>query len=468
MSNEATPASERDLSQRIRDKAQEYFNPPTEHGHISWSTKFKPHPSRMMKALEWQGKEEVQIADRHSPMITDQKDAIIRITSTTICGSDLHMYFDALPFPGALQKGDIIGHEGMGVVEEVGSEVRNIRVGDRVVISAPIACGDCDYCKRGEFSSCDCTNPSSAMESSYGQRTAALFGYSHLCGGVAGCQAEFVRTPFADVNLLKVPENLSDEKLLVLSDILCTGWHANEKAQVGQGDTVVIWGCGPVGLMSAYLAKFRGAKRVISIDNVPHRLRLASEVIGVETINFDEFDVKKRVAELMPGGPDCCIDCVGFRFPKSWTHWFLSHLKLETDAIDVVEEMIYVARKGGRLALIGDYFAYASKFPIGAFMEKGLQMSGGQLFCQKYWGYLLEQIESGKLDPSFIWSHKMKFEQISEAYQIFGHYKDNVQKILLRTEYGEDYERQRMRKGEGTRGATTGGISSEIHPAARK
>jgi len=445
MSNEATPASERDLSQRIRDKIQDTINPPTEHGHISWSTKYHPHPTRKMKALEWRGKESVELAERHQPMVTDKEDAIIRVTATTICGSDLHMYFDALPFPGGMQKGDIVGHESMGIVEEVGPEVKNIAVGDRVVISAPIACGQCEYCKREEYSSCDCTNPSSAQETAYGHRTAALFGYSHLCGGVAGCQAEYVRVPFADVNLLKVPENLPDEKVLVLADILCTGWHANEKAQVGAGDKVCIWGCGPIGLMAAYLAKFRGAKRIICIDNVPYRLEIASEVIGVETINFDEVDVKKRIAELIPGGPDCCLDCVGFRFPKSWTHWFLSSMKLETDAIDVVEEMIYSARKCGRLALIGDYFAYANKFPIGALMEKGLQIAAGQLFCQKYWKFLLEQIEAGKLDPSFIFTHKMKFEQLPQAYDIFGHQKENVEKILLRTEFGEECLRQRLK-----------------------
>jgi len=354
----------------------------------------------------------------------------------------LHMYFNALPFPGAMQPGDILGHEAMGIVEEVGDEVSNIRVGDRVVISAPISCGTCSYCKRGEFSCCDCTNPSSAMETVYGHRTSAIFGYSHTTGGVAGGQAEYVRVPFSDVNLLKVPNSIPDEKVLPLSDIMCTGWHGNEKAGVGQGDNVVVWGCGPVGLMAAYLAKFRGANRVISIDNVPHRLQMAAS-FGAETINFDECDVKKKIAELIPGGPDCCIDCVGYRFPKTWTHWFLTKVKAETDAIDVVEEMIYVARKCGRLALIGDYFATASNFPIGAFMEKGLSAGGGQLFCQKYWKYLLEQIESGKLDPSFIWSHTMKLDQIAEAYDIFGHYKDNVQKIFLRTEFGESYEQRK-------------------------
>jgi threonine dehydrogenase-like Zn-dependent dehydrogenase len=408
---------------------------------IKVSTKFKEHSTLKMRAAEWHGKENIKIVERPAPTITDDRDCIVRITSTTVCGSDLHMYFNQLPGSSvAMQVGDIMGHESVGIVTDVGPMVKNVTIGDRVVISAPISCGECSYCKAEQYSCCDATNPSNLQQYLYGHRTTGIFGYSHFCGGYAGVQAEYARVPFADVNTLKITnDKLRDEQILPLADILCTGYHGNELANVQEGKTVCIWGCGPVGIMAQYIALHRKAKMVIGIDNHPERLELARK-LGSLTINFDDVNVTEEIRKLIPDGPDCCIDCVGYRFPKSWNQWLQQKLKVATDAIDVVRECIFVCRKAGHIGLIGDYFDVANSFPIGAFMEKGLTMSGGQLYCQKYWKHLLDLIEKGELDPSFIFSHTMKFEEIDKAYDMFGHVKDGVIKVFLKTQFGVEHE----------------------------
>jgi threonine dehydrogenase-like Zn-dependent dehydrogenase len=321
-----------------------------------------------------------------------------------------------------------------------------VKVGDRVVISAPISCGQCSYCKAGKFSACDTTNPSKLQENLYGHRLSGIFGYSHFCGGYAGLQAEYARVPFADINTLKITnDNLRDEQILPLSDILCTGFHGNELAQVSEGKTVVVWGCGPVGIMAQYMALFRKAKIVVGIDNHPERLALARK-LGSHTINFDNVDVLEAIDRIIPGGPDCCIDCVGYRFPKSWNQWMQQKLHLSTDAIDIVRECIFSCKKGGNIGLIGDYFDTANSFPIGAFMEKALTMSGGQLYCQKYWKDLLNFIEQGQLDPSFIFTHQMRFDEIEKAYDTFANVKDNCIKIILKTDFGLEQEMSKKMK----------------------
>lgn len=400
------------------------------------ATETKPQqevePSELITSVEWHGKEDIRVNhERKRPRVSDPHDAIVRITSTAICGSDLHLYFNEIPGVKPMVSGDVLGHEGMGIVEDVGSNVKDIRRGDRVVISAVIACGECPYCQRREFSCCDVTNPSSQMEKLYGHRCAGLFGYSHLTGGYDGCQAEFVRVPFADVNLLKVPATLKDEQVLFLSDILCTAWHANELAEVKEGDVVCVWGCGPVGLLTQRMAWFRGAKRVIAIDNVPYRLDYARR-LGCEVINFGESNPKEKIPQLVQGGPDVCIDCAGYRFPTSFFHKMQRALKLETDALDIISEMIYVVRKAGRIALIGDYFAVGNGFPIGAFMEKGLTMRGGQLFCQKYWKYLLNLIETGRIDPRFVITHTLPLSEAPRAYKMFAHMEEGAIKVILK------------------------------------
>jgi len=446
----------------LRGKLQKSFNDnlntiPDADKKITVSTKFKEHSSLKMKAAEWHGKECIKLVERPAPSITDSSDCIVRITSTTVCGSDLHMYFNQLPGASvAMQVGDIMGHESVGIVTEVGPDVKNVKEGDRVVISAPISCGQCSYCKAEQYSCCDTTNPSKLQQYLYGHRTAGIFGYSHYCGGYAGVQAEYARVPFADINTLKITnDNLRDEQILPLADILCTGYHGNELANVQEGKTVCVWGCGPVGIMAQYVALHRKAKIVIGIDNHPERLELAKK-LGSCTINFDDVDVTEEIKKFIPDGPDCCIDCVGYRFPKSWNQWLQQKLKLATDAIDVVRECVFVCKKAGNIGLIGDYFGVANAFPIGAFMEKGLTMSGGQLYCQKYWKHLLLLIERGELDPSFIFSHTMKFEEIDKAYDIFGHVKNGAIKIFLKTQFGDEYELKKK-----TEAIQAGSVSTE-------
>jgi len=389
----------------------------------------KKDPVRTMRAVEFQGSQDVRVTTRPRPMITEPSDALIRVTTTTICGSDLHLYHHE--FSG-MQKGDVLGHEFMGIVEEVGPEVKNLKAGDRVVVSFSIGDGSCWYCKNGFFTCCDTTNPSSEMEKLYGHRTSGMFGYSHITGGYEGGQAEYVRVPFADVNTLKITSELPDEKLLFLSDVVCTGWFANELGGVCEGQTVAVWGCGPVGLMAQMWAKFRGAKRVIAIDAVQYRLQMAKEKLGSDIINFAECDVVQTLKSMVPGGPDVCIDAVGFRFPKSLLHKFQRALRLESDAPQVLDEAILSVRKAGTVAIVGDYYAYANQFHIGAFMEKGLTMRGGQAPVQRYWKELLGYIESGKVDPTFIITHRLLLEQAAEAYKIFDNKEDGAVKILLK------------------------------------
>jgi threonine dehydrogenase-like Zn-dependent dehydrogenase len=269
-----------------------------------------------------------------------------------------------------MEKGDILGHEGVGIVEQVGSEVKTLKEGDRVVISAIISCGDCEYCMKGQVSLCVNTNPNTQMETMYGDKLAGVFGYSHLLGGYEGCQAEFVRVPIGDVNCLKIPDSLPDEKAILLSDIACTGWHANELGEVTEGKTVAIWGCGPVGLMAIMWAKFRGASRIIAIDDVADRLQIA-RTFGAETINFNETsDVVAAIRDLIPGGPDVGIETAGFRFPQTLLHKAERAIHAETDSPEIVTQIIKTVKKGGNISLIGDYYAYANHFPIGALMEK--------------------------------------------------------------------------------------------------
>jgi threonine dehydrogenase-like Zn-dependent dehydrogenase len=270
------------------------------------------------------------------------------------------------------------------------------------------------------------------MEKMYGHRLAGIFGYSHLTGGYDGGQADFARVPYADVNCLKITSPIPDEKALFLSDILCTGWHACVQGEVSTGKTVAIWGSGPVGLAAMMWAKFLGAKRIIAIDSVPYRLNVASYRFGAETINFEEKDVYQTMRELVPGGPDVCIDAVGFRFPKTLLHKIERTLHLETDAPQVLTEAIMCCRKAGNLVIIGDYFAYANHFPIGALMEKSLVTRGGQVYVQKYWKELLGYIESGKVDPTFFVTHHMSLDDAPRAYKIFDQKEENALKIILK------------------------------------
>jgi len=391
-------------------------------------TKPPTDPSRPMKALVWHANKDVKYLDMPRPLLAHPQDVILRITATTICGSDLHLYTGAML---DMHDGDILGHEFMGIVEEIGSEVKGIKIGQRCVAAFDIACGTCDYCKREQYTACDNTNDSKLVENMYGHKPAALFGYSHLTGGVAGGQAEYVRVPFGEVNLLPIPDKLTDEQVLFLSDVVPTAYHGTELADVKAGSTVAIWGLGPVGLMAARWCQIRGAKTVIGIDCVPERLRLASLHMKIDTINFKEQKVVDTIFKLVPGGVDCAIECAGFEYASTLIHKVERALSLETDTADILEQCFNAVRKFGNVSIIGVYTGYANHFPIGAMMEKDLTVKGGQSPTQKYWKMCLEKIESGELDPTFIISHKLNLSDGPTAYKKF-YDKDQIIKVFLR------------------------------------
>jgi len=396
---------------------------------LATPTQPKLHPTEKMKACVYQGVKNVKLVEVPKPMITAPKDALIKVTTTTVCGSDLHLYHNEIK---DMEKGDILGHEFMGIVEDVGSDVTSIKKGDRVIVSFNISCGTCDYCKREEYTACDTTNPSQVMEKAYGHRCAGMFGYSHLTGGYPGGQAEYVRVPFADTNCYPVPPGIPDDKVLFLTDIAATAWHANELASVKKGDTVAIWGAGPVGLLAAKWAEIRGASKIVLIDSLPYRLSIAEEhIANLQTINFTKEKTLDKLKEILPNGPDCSLDCCGFRYAKSWIHSFERAVSLETDSGDVISECIYATRKFGTIGVVGDYVGYVNHFPIGALMEKGLTMRLGQTPTQKYFKTLMGYIESGEFDPRFIITHRMSLEDIVEGYRIFDEKEDQAVKILF-------------------------------------
>jgi threonine dehydrogenase-like Zn-dependent dehydrogenase len=334
-----------------------------------------------MKAAQWTGTKSIEVGIVPKPMITASKDAIVRITHCTICGSDLHMYVGELN--QAMQKGDIMGHEAIGIVEDVSPEVTTLQRGDRVIILPVIACGECFYCKRQEYSLCDATNPSKEMESMWGHRLSGIFGYSHLTGGYPGNQAEYCRVPNADLTCVKAPMNVDARKLVALADVTPTAWHGCELAEVGKGDVVGVWGCGAIGLSIQALSLFRGAKRVYAIDKDPHRLSIAGS-LGAIPININEHtDVAEYILSIEPHGLDKGIEASGFRSETSVAHTFMRKVGLEGDQGDTVTSIIKSTRKCGNIALIGDFFFNTNQFPIGMLMEKTITLRGGQLMAQK-------------------------------------------------------------------------------------
>lgn len=391
----------------------------------------------MMKALVYRGAENVIVAEVGRPLITDPRDAIIKVRMAGICGSDLHLYHNAIK---GMEKNDILGHEFTGIVDEVGSEVTDIKKGERVVVSFLICDGRCWYCQHEMYSSCDTTNPSAEMEKSYGARTAGIFGYSHLTGGYSGGQAEYVRVPWADCNCMRIPDELSDEKAMLLADVLPTAYHATELANVGDRDhkNVAVFGAGPVGLLAAMWCKVRGATKIVVIDNQPFRLEMARTLGATDVIDFGKEDVEVRIKQIFtqePGGPDACLDCVGFRYSKTMTHAIEKAVMLETDSPEVITEAFKACRKNGTVSLIGDYFQLANHFPVGMMMEKGLTVRGGQTPVQKYWGKILDMLVSGEIDPTPIITHHMALIDAPKAYQIFDQRKDEVIKVALTMEH---------------------------------
>lgn len=389
-----------------------------------------------MRALTWQGKHDVRVETIPDPEIVNPRDAIIEITSTAICGSDLHLYDHYIP---RMKSGDVLGHEFMGVVAEVGPGNKKLKVGDRVVVPFVIACGSCFFCGKQQFAACDNSNPAEKADMSeiaYGYPMTGAFGYSHLTGGYAGGQAEYVRVPFSDIGPIVIPEGIEDDKVLFLSDILPTGWMAAENCMIEDGDTVAVWGCGPVGLFAIQSALLLGAERVIAIDHHPHRLELAKS-LGAEILNYEEVKVREALVEMTGGiGPDACIDAVGMESHGFAIDNMLDHVKaavgLGTDRPHALRQVILACRKGGRVSIPGVYGGMADKFPIGALMEKGLTVKTGQTHVQKYMPKLLEMILGGKIDTTFLISHRLPLEDAPRGYKMFKEQQNEVTKVVLK------------------------------------
>jgi threonine dehydrogenase-like Zn-dependent dehydrogenase len=392
-----------------------------------------------MRALTWQGKHDVRVETVPDPQIVNPRDAIIRITSTAICGSDLHLYDHVIP---GMKDGDILGHEFMGEVVEVGSGNKNLRLGQRVVVPFVIACGKCFFCEKQQFAACDNSNPADKADPSelaYGHPMAAAFGYSHLTGGYAGGQAEFARVPFSDVGPIVVPEDIDDDKVLFLSDILPTGWMAAENCDIEPGDTVAVWGCGPVGLFAIQSALLLGAERVIAIDHHPRRLQLAKSM-GAQIIDFEQVKVQEALAEMTGGiGPDACIDAVGMESHGLTPDNLLDHVKtatmMATERIHALRQVILACRKGGRVSIPGVYGGIADKFPLGALMEKGLTIKSGQTHVQKYTQMLLGLILDGKIDTTFLISHRLDLEDAPMGYRNFKEKQNEYTKVVLKPRF---------------------------------
>jgi len=381
------------------------------------------------------GKHDVRVEQVPDPKILNQRDAIVRITSTAICGSDLHLYNGFVP---TMESGDILGHEFMGEVVEVGKGVKNLQKGDRVVVPFPIACGACFACKKGMTSLCENSNPNAWMaEKMWGHSPSGIFGYSHLTGGFAGGQAEYARVPFADVGPLKVPENLTDEQVLFLSDIFPTGYMGAEMCNIQPGDTIAVWGCGPVGQFAMKSAFLLGAERVIGIDRFPERLRMAREKVGAETINYEQTSVLDTLKEMTGGrGPDACIDAVGMEAHTPGLMYAYDRMKqammLETDRPIALREAIMACRNGGTVSVIGVYGGFIDKFPMGSLMNRSLTIRSGQCHVHRYLRPLLDRIQKGEIDPSFVITHRMPLDEASQGYAKFLNKEDGCIKVVLK------------------------------------
>lgn len=388
-----------------------------------------------MKALCWHGKGDIRCDTVPDPQIEDGRDVIIKMTSCAICGSDLHLYGNFMP---GMKSGDIMGHEFMGEVVEVGSSVSRLKVGDRIVVPFTIICGECEQCRRGNFSVCERTNRNAELAATgFGHATAGLFGYTHLTGGYPGGQAEFVRVPFADATHVKVPSTLTDEQVLFLGDIFPTGWQAAVQCDIEPTDTVAIWGCGPVGQMAIRSAVLLGARQVVAIDNVPERLSMA-KAGGATIINFDEESVIERLNQLTGGkGPEKCIDAVGLeahatRSIDSVVDRAKQAVMLESDRPHVLREMFYVCRPAGIVSIPGVYGGLVDKIPFGAVMNKGLTIRTGQTHVNRWTDDLLRRIEEGQIDPSFVITHTVGLDEGPGMYETFRDKKDGCIKVVLK------------------------------------
>lgn len=376
------------------------------------------------------------------PAILEPRDVILKVTGSTICGSDLHLYHGVVV---ELQKGDILGHEFCGRIDSMGSEITGFKEGERVVASFQIACGDCMYCKKKLSSQCERTNANTIENAMYGGRTAGMFGYSHFTGGFAGGQAEYVRVPFGDVNLLRLPDDVPDEKGLYLSDVICTSWNCVVDTGVKEGDVVAIWGAGPIGQMCAEMSFTEGAKRVIIIDGGSGAWRLdyvKSKIPKVETVDFTKLpnghSVTSLLKEMEHGGPDVALECVAGEYPKGWAHAIEMAAGLETDTSEILNEMITSVKNYGRVGITGVYVGFTNHFNIGSLMERGIRFIGnGQAPVHLYWEKLLKMIQEGKTDPSMMVTHRVGVEEMDEVYKIFNARGDGMQKIFVQTRFSD-------------------------------
>ncbi|HJU64047.1 MAG TPA: zinc-dependent alcohol dehydrogenase [Gemmatimonadaceae bacterium] len=388
-----------------------------------------------MKAVTWHGKRDMRVESVPDPEIMNPRDAIVRITSTAICGSDLHLYNGYVP---GMKRGDIMGHEFMGEVVEVGSDVKKLKVGDRVVVPFTISCGRCWFCEEGLWSLCDNTNPNAELpEAINGFSSGGFFGYSHLFGGYAGGQAQLARVPMADYGPLPIPNGLTDDQVLFLSDVIPTGWQAAEQGNVSPGDVVAVWGCGPVGQLAVQSAFVLGAERVIAIDRIAERLALAEQA-RAETIDYSQTDDVIELLKQMTGGrgPDVCIDAVGMEAHGTSIDAVLDRakqkVKLQFDRANALRQAIQACRKGGTVSVPGVYTGFVDKFPIGPIFEKGLTLRAGQTHVQKYMEPLLERVEKGELDGTMIISHRLSLDEAPDGYKIFCDKEDSCTKIVLK------------------------------------
>ena len=388
-----------------------------------------------MRATCWMGVNKVEVQDVPEPTIKNRRDAIVRVTSTAICGSDLHLLGGYIP---TMEKGDILGHEFMGEVVEVGPGVGNLAMGDRVVVPFPIACGACVSCQRGLTSLCENSNPNAGMaEKAFGFPTAGIFGYSHMTGGYAGGQAEYVRVPFADVGPLRIESDLADEKVLFLTDILPTGWMGAEMCDIRPGQVVAVWGAGPVGLFAMVSAFVLGAERVIAIDRFPYRLRMAAEHTGAEVVNYEDVDVNEALKEITGGrGPDACIDAAGMEShhgnPALNAYDKVKQaVRSETERPHALRQAITCCRNGGVVSVIGVYGGMVDKFPMGSVMNRSLTLKAGQCHVHRYLRPLLERIERGDVDPSFVITHRLGLDEAPEAYETSKEKADECVKVVL-------------------------------------
>lgn len=394
----------------------------------------------LIQATVWDGKNQVKLVQMPMPRVVDPGDVIVKITGSTICGSDLHLYHGVIP---QLQKGDVLGHECCGVVESVGPEANKVKVGDRVVVSFPIACGDCMNCRKELFSQCERTNENTVENALYGKRTAGMFGYSHFTGGFAGGQAEHIRVPYGNVNLLSIPDDVPDEKALFLSDVLATSWHCVVDTGVKSGDVVAIWGAGPIGQMCAQFSFFHGADRVIIIDGGNGAWRLdyvKTKLPKVETLDFSKLpkgeSVTSQLKKMVHGGPDVALECAAGEYAKGWSHYFEQMLGLETDSSEILNEMITSVRSFGRVGVTGIYAAYTNHFNIGALMETGVRFIGnGQAPVHKYWKQLMELIQNGQLNPLDMVTHRVRLEDMENVYEAFDKRDQGMQKIFVQTKH---------------------------------